>query len=72
MSEIALRWPSVIAADGSLDRAALARIVFNDEKELATLNGIVHPRVRALAKAREAEAPAGRLVRARDPALVRG
>jgi dephospho-CoA kinase len=59
LAEIALRWPAVIAADGTLDRAALARIVFDNAEERATLNGIVHPRVRALATAREAGAPAG-------------
>jgi dephospho-CoA kinase len=59
LGEIALRWPSVIAADGTLDRAALGRIVFANDEERATLNGIVHPRVRALARAREAEVPAG-------------
>jgi len=31
--------------DGSLNRAYLARTVFNDEKRLATLNKLVHPRV---------------------------
>lgn len=31
--------------DGSLNRAFLARTVFNDEKRLATLNKLVHPRV---------------------------
>src|SRR5476649_2181368 len=62
LEEIALRWPAVIAADGTLDRAALGRIVFGNDEERATLNGIVHPRVRALALAREAEVPAGRLV----------
>jgi dephospho-CoA kinase len=72
LSEIALRWPAVVAADGTLDRTALAGIVFNNEKELATLNGIVHPRVRALAKAREAEAPADRLVVHVIPLLFEG
>jgi len=33
----------VIRPDGSLDRAAVAKIVFNDEQALADLNGIVHP-----------------------------
>lgn len=37
----------VLAADGSLDRPALAQIVFNDEQARTTLNGIVHPLVRA-------------------------
>lgn len=35
----------VIAADGSLDRAALASIVFSDAEALADLNKIVHPAV---------------------------
>ena len=33
----------VVAADGTLDRAALAAIVFNDADALKDLNGIVHP-----------------------------
>jgi len=35
----------VIAVDGSLDRAALASIVFADADALEDLNGIVHPAV---------------------------
>jgi dephospho-CoA kinase len=35
----------VVAADGSLDRQALADIVFNDPDELKALNEIVHPAV---------------------------
>jgi len=38
---------SVIAADGSLDRAALGAIVFSDATARETLNGITHPRIRA-------------------------
>ncbi len=37
----------VIAADGSLDRAALAGIAFADADALKDLNGIVHPAVGA-------------------------
>lgn len=37
----------VFAPDGTLDRAALARIVFSDAAALADLEAIVHPRVRA-------------------------
>lgn len=37
----------VVAADGTLDRPALATIVFNDPDELAALNAIVHPAVGA-------------------------
>ncbi len=62
LHEIGLRWPQVIAPDGSLDRGALARIVFANDDERATLNGIVHPRVRALASAREAQSPSGALI----------
>lgn len=38
----------VIADDGTLDRAALAAIVFDDPAEREVLNGIVHPEVRRL------------------------
>lgn len=72
LEEIAQRWPAVIAPDGTLDRAALARIVFADEHERATLNGIVHPRVRALARRREAEVPLDRLTVNVVPLLFEG
>lgn len=40
------RWGDrVVAADGALDRAAVAEIVFGDEAELQALNEIVHPAV---------------------------
>jgi dephospho-CoA kinase len=38
--------PGVVAPDGSLDRAALGRIVFTDPEALARLEAIVHPAVR--------------------------
>lgn len=38
--------PDVAAPDGSLDRAALGRIVFTDPEALALLESIVHPAVR--------------------------
>ena len=42
------RWgPAVVADDGTLDRAAVAEVVFNDADELAALNAIVHPAVGA-------------------------
>jgi dephospho-CoA kinase len=49
--------------DGSLDRAALGRLVFSDPAALADLEAIVHPAVRsrieiAMAAAEGAEAPA--------------
>ncbi len=37
---------TILSEDGSLDRAALAQIVFNDETELKLLNSIVHPAVK--------------------------
>lgn len=37
----------VLTADGSLDRAKLAAVVFADPRRLAALNAIVHPLVRA-------------------------
>ncbi|HEY8719389.1 dephospho-CoA kinase, partial [Pengzhenrongella sp.] len=50
----------VLAPDGSLDRAALGRVVFPDPDALARLNGIIHPIVRRLAAEREAAAAAAR------------
>jgi dephospho-CoA kinase len=35
--------PSVLRADGSMDRPAVAAIVFADDAQLAVLNGITHP-----------------------------
>ena len=37
--------PGIVRDDGSLDRGAVAAIVFNDKAALADLGGIVHPRV---------------------------
>ncbi|MFC7406760.1 dephospho-CoA kinase [Georgenia alba] len=49
----------VVTADGSLDRPALARIVFADEAARERLNGIVHPEVRRLSAERERAAAQG-------------
>lgn len=46
---------SVIAADGSLDRAALGGLVFADEAARADLNAIVHPEVARLYRERLAD-----------------
>ena len=35
----------IVRTDGTLDRAAVAEIVFSDREQLAALNGIVHPAV---------------------------
>jgi dephospho-CoA kinase len=55
--------PDLRRTDGTLDRAALGRIVFSDPDALRDLEAIVHPAVRprieaALAAAEEAGAPA--------------
>jgi len=38
---------AVFAPDGALDRAAIARRVFEDDEALRWLEGLLHPRVRA-------------------------
>jgi dephospho-CoA kinase len=59
LKDIVKRWGrDVLRKDGSLDRAALRRIVFADQTELDALNRIVHPGVtrlrdREIARARE-------------------
>lgn len=55
---------AVLGDDGSLDRAALGRIVFADEEARRALNGIVHPEVRRLYAEAVADA------RANDPDAV--
>jgi dephospho-CoA kinase len=49
--------PDVLAADGALDRAALAAVVFADPEARSRLDGIVHPLVRARARELAAAAP---------------
>jgi dephospho-CoA kinase len=45
------RWgEGVFAADGEVDRAAVAAIVFADRSELDWLEGVLHPRVRKMQK----------------------
>jgi len=60
----------VLTEDGALDRAALARQVFEDPGARRRLEGIVHPLVRAAAAAEEAAAPEGALVVHDIPLLV--
>ncbi len=60
---IATFGPALRRPDGSLDRAALGRIVFDDPEALTRLEAIVHPAVRprvlaAIAAAEAAGAPA--------------
>lgn len=42
----------ILAPDGTIDRQALARLVFSNPAELAKLNGLIHPAVRAMARAK--------------------
>jgi dephospho-CoA kinase len=64
--------PEVLRADGSLDRAALASVVFADEERRTRLNAIVHPRVRAWMAERAAAAPEGSIVVQDIPLLFEG
>jgi dephospho-CoA kinase len=52
----------VLTADGELDRAAVAGIVFADETARRRLESIIHPLVRARGAELEAAAPPGALV----------
>ncbi|MGY1650416.1 dephospho-CoA kinase [Geodermatophilus sp. SYSU D01119] len=62
--------PGVRTADGALDRAALASIVFADPEARARLDGIVHPLVRARAQEVVARAPEDAVVVQDVPLLV--
>ena len=62
--------PQVIGADGSLDRAALAAIIYADEQARQDLNAIVHPAVLARRAELSDSAPAGSVVIAVIPLLV--
>jgi dephospho-CoA kinase len=46
-ADVAREWPTVITADGTIDRKALGRIVFADPTARAKLEAISHPRIRA-------------------------
>jgi dephospho-CoA kinase len=62
--------PGVLTADGALDRAALASIVFGDPEARARLDAIVHPLVRARAEEVVAQAPPDAVVVQDVPLLV--
>ena len=64
--------PEVLRGDGSLDRAALASVVFADEERRTRLNAIVHPKVRAGMAERAEAAPEGSVVVQDIPLLVEG
>ncbi|MBP3036260.1 dephospho-CoA kinase [Arthrobacter sp. zg-ZUI100] len=60
----------MLDGEGRLDRPALAAVVFGDEEKRNTLNGIVHPRVRARAAELEQAAAPERIVVHDIPLLV--
>ncbi len=65
----------VLRLDGSLDREALARLVFSDAGLRSKLNAIVHPlvgeRMAALERAALERVPLGRSPAGRSPAVAR-
>ena len=73
--EMLAEWwgPKVIAADGRADRAALAGIVFNDNKQLKRLESLIHPRVhaqRAQLRRRALDRPGTRAIVEDSPLLL--
>jgi dephospho-CoA kinase len=71
LEAVALRFGrSILLPDGSLDRAALGRIVFNDRAARADLEAIVHPEVyRGIGEWFASRPPATRLAIADIPLL---
>jgi dephospho-CoA kinase len=61
---------SLLQRNGSLDRAALARVAFADKSARARLNAIVHPRIAELTAREIAAAPAAAVVVHDVPLLV--
>jgi len=63
--------PGILHDDGTLDRQAVADLVFGDDESLADLNAIVHPAVAAeIARRLEAEAGTDHVVVLDVPLLV--
>ncbi|CAN5773299.1 dephospho-CoA kinase [soil metagenome] len=63
--------PSIVGADGGLDRQAVADVVFTDSEALADLNAIVHPAVGGeIARRLEVEAATDHVVILDVPLLV--
>ena len=71
LAEVAATFSSgVVAADGSLDRAALGGLVFGDTGARKRLEAITHPRIQALTEQRFALASADAVVVHDVPLLV--
>ena len=61
----------IVGEDGTLNRQAVADIVFNDESQLKALNEIVHPEVRAeMQRRRDEHLQQGSVVISEIPLLV--
>ncbi|MDO5671854.1 MAG: dephospho-CoA kinase [Actinomycetaceae bacterium] len=55
--------PTILGEDGSMDRKAMAQIVFNDVEALKALEAITHPEVEAAVRAlREAQTPSSTVI----------
>jgi len=53
-AEITAAWPEAVAPEGGIDRKRLGRIVFADPAARKRLEGITHPRIQELSRARAA------------------
>ncbi len=62
LAQVRARWPQVMNDDGTLDRAKMAALAFDDEKTREELNAIIHPIVRRLSAEREAKAKPNQIV----------
>lgn len=72
LAEVAAAFgPSFLRADGRLDRAAMRERVFADPAAKATLEGLLHPRIRTWLRSACAEAP-GPYVVVAIPLLAEG
>jgi len=56
LADIAREFGDRLVVHGTLDRSALADVVFGDDEALERLNAIIHPYVHALAKAADRQA----------------
>lgn len=65
---VAARWPSVIE-DGAVNRSALAKVVFNDSRQLRELESITHPYIAERIR-RAADAAGERVVVVELPVLL--
>lgn len=70
LAEVRAAFGDEVISDGALDRARLASKVFTDEAARTTLNGIVHPRIRARTVELMAAAPTDAVIVHDVPLLV--